>query len=102
MNNYRKYGRKIGLQIKKGRQTMTVYDLPHIAEITEIANSGNYKVKTEEGYWIRKPDMPENVWKTVTFIYPADDLTAIQIVATADLPEGAEMCGGEENEPEIM
>lgn len=81
---------------------MTVYDLPHIAEVTEIGTSGNYKVKTEEGYWIRKPTFTENVWKTVTFIYPNDDLTAIQIVATADLPEGAEMCGGVENEPENM
>lgn len=80
---------------------MTVFDLPHIAEVREIGTSGNYKVVTEEGYWIRKPDFTENVWKTVTFIYPTDDLTAIQILATADLPEGAELCGGD-NDHEIM
>lgn len=81
---------------------MTVYDLPHIAEVREMGTTGDYRVTTEEGYWIRKPTFTENVWKTVTFIYPTDDLTAIQIVATEDLPEGAEMCGGVENEPEIM
>lgn len=81
---------------------MTVFDLPHIAEITNIANSGNYKVKTEEGYWIRKPTFTENVWKTVTVIYPSDDLTAIQIVATADLPEGAELCGSVDNNLETI
>lgn len=83
---------------------MTVFDLPHLAEVREIGTSGIYKVTTEEGYWIRTPGMSENVWKTVTFIYPNEDLTAIQIVATEDLPEGAEQCGGVDTdpEPEIM
>ena len=76
--------------------------LPHLATVTEIGTSGNFKVKTEEGYWIRKPSFPENVWKTVTVLYPTDDLTAIQIVATADLPEGAEQCGIVESQPETM
>lgn len=80
---------------------MTVYDLPHIAVVEPIGTSGIYRITTEDGYWIRKPTFTENVWKTVTIIYPADDLTAIQIVATADLPEGAEMCGNTD-EPEIM
>ncbi len=74
---------------------MKIYDLPHIATIEQIGTSSIYRVNTEEGYWIRKPTFEENVWKTATIIYPADDLTAIQIVAEADLPAGAELCGGD-------
>lgn len=83
---------------------MTVFDLPHLAQVTEVGTSGIYRVITEEGYWIRKPTFTENVWKTATIIYPADDLTVIQILATEDLPEGAELCGGVDTdpEPEIM
>lgn len=64
--------------------------LRNLASVTEIGTTGNFKVKTEEGYWIRKPAFDENVWKTVTVIYPRDDLSVIQIVATADLPPESE------------
>lgn len=77
--------------------------LPHLANVETFGDPARFfRVTTEEGYWIRTPGMSENVWKTVTMIYPTDDLTAIQIVATEDLPEGAEMCGGTTPEPEIM
>lgn len=74
---------------------MTVYDLPHVANVREIGTSGNYLISMEDGYWVHKDAFGENVWKQATVIYPTDDLTAIQIVAEADLPEGAELCGGD-------
>lgn len=81
---------------------MTVYDLPHIASIEPIGTSGAYRIRMEHGYWIHKPAYGENVWKTVGFINPGDDLTTIQIVAEADLPEGAELCGSVKPETETM
>ena len=82
---------------------MTVYDLPHIASVRYIEVLGAYRVETEEGYWIRLPSFEENVWKTITSIYPDEDLTAIQIVHESELPEGAELCGGNtEPTPEVM
>lgn len=82
---------------------MTVYDLPHIASIRAVGSMGAYRVQTEEGYWIHLPSFEENVWKTITLIYPTDDLSAIQIVHESELPEGAELCGGNtEPTPEVM
>lgn len=82
---------------------MTVYDLPHVASIRAMGDPVRaYRITMEDGYWIHDPAMGENVWKTVTFIYPTDDLTAIEIRATADLPEDAELLGGVEPETEVM
>ena len=81
--------------------TIWGHTLEHIASAVSFGNPVSaYRVTTEEGYWIRKATFPENVWKTVTFIYEDDDFSAIQIVATADLPEGAEQCGDVTTEPE--
>ena len=80
---------------------MTVYDLPHIASIEPFGNPVVlYRIVMEEGYWIHKPSFEENMWKTATSILANEDLTAIQIVATADLPEGAEQCGDTTTKPE--
>ena len=81
---------------------MTVFDLPHIQEPVQVGTSGIYRVYTEEGYWLHKPSFGENIWKTATLVYPNEDLTLIQIVAEADLPEGAELCGDVTNPPEVM
>jgi hypothetical protein len=80
---------------------MTVYDLPHIANIEEMSN-GIYRVTTEQGYYIGVcVEEDYYIWKTVTFIYPSDDLAAIQILAEADLPEDAEICA-DTTKPEVM
>lgn len=76
--------------------------LPHLANVEPIGNPPfMYRITMEEGYWIHKPSFEENMWKQSTSIYPDEDLTAIQIVAEADLPEGAEQCGGVTTEPEL-
>lgn len=35
-----------------------------------------------------------NMYKTVTAIYPNEDINTIIIIAEADLPENADICGG--------
>lgn len=60
----------------------------HLASATPMLNGVFYKVKTEEGYYIRKPIFEELEYKTVTTIYPDDNPADIEIVAFADLPEG--------------
>ena len=79
---------------------MTVYDLPHVASIREIGTSGRYVISMEEGYWIHMDAFGENIWKQATIIYPDDDLTAVQIIAEADLPEDAVTMGDTTEEPE--
>ena len=85
--------------------TVTIfgYTFEHITLAEPFGNPVYvYRVTTEDGYYIRTPKMEENIYKTVTFIYPTDDFDAIEIVAQADLPENAEICGGEDNNHEIM
>lgn len=83
----------------------SVYDLPHIADIHPLVNNGitlSWQITMEEGYWIHQPAFGDNIWKTVTLVYPNTDYSAIEICAEADLPEGAEKCGGVTDEPEVM
>jgi hypothetical protein len=84
--------------------TIFGYTFDHLERATPLGNPvRGYAVKTEEGYWIRVPSFEENVWKTSTALYPTDDLANVQIVHESELPEGAELCGGNtEPEPEVM
>lgn len=73
--------------------------LPHLASVEPIGNPPfMFRVTTEPGYYIKLPTFDELMYKTVTGIYPGDDLSLIQIVAEADLPEGAEI-NGDTNPP---
>lgn len=75
----------------------------HLESATPILNGTLYKVKTEEGYYIRKPVFEELEYKTVTTIYPNDNPADIEIVAFADLPEGYVINGNPgDNNHEIM
>lgn len=85
--------------------TVTIWGhtFEHIALAEPFGNPVSaYRVTTEDGYYIHTSKMAENVYKTVTFIYATDDFDAIEIVAQADLPDGAEICGGDNNNHEIM
>lgn len=54
-----------------------------------------YAVRTEEGYYINTPRLDANVYKTSTSIYATDDFDAIVIIPASELPEDAEILGGE-------
>ena len=80
------------------------YTFEHIAVATPFGNPVTaYRVTTESGYVIHTPKMEENVYKTSTFLYATDDLSAVEILPVSELPEGAEILGGNtEPETEIM
>jgi hypothetical protein len=71
------------------------YTFEHLTITREIGNPvRGYAVRTDEGYYIHKPSFGENVFKTSTAIYATDDLTAIIVIPASELPEGAEIMGG--------
>lgn len=80
------------------------HTLEHIALAEPFGDPVSaYRVTTESGYYIHTARMDENIYKTVTFLYATDDFDAIEIVAAADLPTDAEICGGGNNtETEVM
>lgn len=85
--------------------TVTIFGhtLEHIVSARAFGTPvTSYRVTTEDGYYIHTARMGELEYKTVTFIYATDDFSAIEIVAEADLPEDAVICGGETPKPEIM
>lgn len=77
------------------------YTFDHL-EYARAMSGNSYRVKTEEGYYIHKPTFEENEYKTVTMLYETDNLANVVIVAETDLPEGAEINGGEDNDHEVM
>lgn len=76
---------------------MTVYEIPNIAHcnVREIGNQAiMYKITSHEGWYIYLKDDDEetaNVWKTAVALSAKYDFSKVQIIAEADLPEGAEI-----------
>ena len=86
---------------------MTVYEIPNIEHctVTPVANGNMYLITTHEGWWIHLHNGVEdtvNVWKGAVALQASTDFSIVEIRAEADLPEGAELCGGVEPETEVM
>lgn len=84
--------------------TVTIfgYTFEHIADAHPVGDPVVlYRVTMEDGYYIHTSKMAENMYKTVTYLYATDDLSTVQIVAEADLPEGAEI-NNNDNNTEVM
>ena len=91
---------------------MTIYDIPNIehCDVTAITATV-YRIFAHEGWYIHKSTDPagedENgnptiLYRTVGVIRTdAEDLSGIEIIAEADLPTNAEICGGG-NDHEVM
>jgi len=87
---------------------MTIYDVPNIEHCTVIEfGNYNYKVTVDEGWYIHfldsEPGLDENenptvIYKTVAIIRKDFDFTRVEIVAEADLPDNAEICGDTNND----
>lgn len=82
---------------------MTIHEIPNIEHCT-IEEMGNplvaYRIRTNEGWYIHLNDGDEetaNIYKTVAILFPNYNFEQVQIIAEADLPEGAEICGGVNN-----
>lgn len=82
--------------------TIFGHTFDHLASIRLMPGGTSYKVTTEEGYYIRKPIFEELEYKTVTFLYETEDLSAVEIVAFEDLPEGYVINGDVNNDHEVM
>lgn len=87
---------------------MTVYDIPNIehCDITIVANT-YYRIVAHPGWYIYQADNipggteenPTKVYKGAAILRMDYDFSLVEITAEADLPENAEICGGD-NEPE--
>ena len=81
---------------------MTVFDLPNVT-VRAIGDPAiAYRINTIEGYYIKLPSYDENVYKTAAILNADYDFSTVQIIAEADLPEGAEILGDVTDTPEIM
>ena len=86
---------------------MTVYEIPNIEHCTvELVASGRmYKITSEPGWYLHLNDGdPEtaNQYKGIVVLFTTYDFSLVQIVAEADLPPNAEICGGDTNKSEVM
>ena len=83
---------------------MDIYDVPNI-EHCDVSNIGTmgWRVIAHEGWYIHKSTDPDSVdengnvkklYFTIALIRTTEDLSGVEIVAEADLPDNAEICGG--------
>lgn len=81
---------------------ITLEQLNQIPHITPYQNGNpafSFDIEADEGYFIHLTTWENNaeiakLYKTFTTVYPDDDINIIQIVAEADLPADADICGG--------
>lgn len=86
---------------------MTIYEIPNIENCT-VTPIGNppviYKVTANAGWYIHFNDGVEetaNHYKTVVGLNANYDFSLVEIVPESELPEGAEILGGN-TENEVM
>lgn len=75
-------------------------NIPHI--VTPVEQFGEpatvFRIRTESGYLIHLTKWEDNeetanMYKTVTFIYPNDDINGIIIIPVSEKPENGDICG---------
>lgn len=85
---------------------MTINEIPNIEHCTiEPMGTIAYRITAHEGWYIHLHNGVEdtaNVWKGAVILILPYDFSTVEIRAEADLPEGAEICGGDNNEQEVM
>lgn len=79
---------------------MTVYDIPNITVEAMGDPVIAYRINAVDGYVIKLPTFPENVYKKATILVPTYDFSTVQVIAETDLPEGAEIYGNTDNNHE--
>ena len=67
---------------------MKVFD---ISNITTKEIGGMYLITADSGYCIHLPEHDELIYKGAVALQPFYDFSKIEVVAVADLPEGAEI-----------
>ena len=86
---------------------MTVYEIPNIEHctVTERVGGRMFMIVANEGWYIHLNDGDENTmhdWKGAVILQATYDFSQVEIRAEADLPEDAIICGGEDNDHEVM
>ena len=87
---------------------MTVFDVPNIEHVT-VTPVGDpavmYRLTAHTGWWLHLNDGDEetaNLYKRAMALRADRDWSQLQVVADADLPEGAETADAPKDEPEVM
>ena len=88
---------------------MTVYDIPNIEHCdVSMVRTIAYRIVAHPGWYIHQQDgipgvdeegNPTKIYKGIAILRTDYDFSLVEITAEADLPENAEICGGN-NEPE--
>ena len=71
---------------------MTINELQNVTY--ETVGTIGYRITAVDGYCIHTPQHEENEYATVIVVPKSYDFSTIQVIATSDLPEGAEIHGG--------
>ena len=80
---------------------MTINELQNVT-YTIIGNNIGYRIVANDGYCIHTPQHAENEYTRLIAVPVSYDLSQIQVLLIAELPEGAEIHGGNDNNTEIM
>lgn len=74
---------------------MTINDLQNVTYETVGNPAIGYRITAVDGYCIHTPQHEENEYATVILVPVSYDLSQIQVLPISELPEGAEIHGGE-------
>jgi hypothetical protein len=85
---------------------MTVYEIPNIehCDVRALGTVG-FRIIAHEGWYIHLNDGDEetaNNWTREVGLPASADFSIVEIRAEADLPDGAEINGYDNNEQEVM
>ena len=91
---------------------MTVYDIPNIEHCDVSAfGASHYRIVAHPGWYIHLPTNepgfdedgnPTKVYKGIALLSVNYDFSTVEITAEADLPDNAEICGGDNPEHKIV
>ena len=85
---------------------MTVYEISNIenCDVYEIGNPVvGYRITANEGWCIHTANHEENEYARIIVVGVNYDMSTIQILEIATLPEGSEIHGGDTTpKPEVM
>lgn len=85
---------------------MTVFEVPNIEHVTVTAVGSPavaYRLNAHDGWWLHLNDDVEdtvNLYKKAMVLMVNRDWSQLEVVAEADLPEGAETADAPKNESE--
>lgn len=83
---------------------MTVYEIPNIEHCTVTLIGSMYRIVANDGWYIHiiyGDEAVDNIYKGAVILQSTFDFSTVEIIPESELPEGAEILGGNNN-AEIM